>query len=63
VMSLVLLNIAGGDSVDDLRILEKDEGLVKVVRQLGFPAIPARSGGSRKGGGGRSANELFLRLR
>ena len=30
-MSLILLNIAGGDSVDDLRILEKDEGLVKVV--------------------------------
>jgi len=31
-----------------LRILEKDEGLVKVVRQLVFPAIPARSGRSRK---------------
>ena len=42
VMSLVLLNIAGGDSVDDLRILEKDEGLVKVVRQLGFSGHPRK---------------------
>lgn len=42
VMSLVLLNIAGGDSVDDLRILEKDEGLVKVVRQVGFSGHPRK---------------------
>jgi len=42
VMSLVLLNIAGGDSVDDLRILEKDEGLVKVVRRVGFTGHPRK---------------------
>lgn len=42
VVSLVFLNIAGGDSVDDLRILEKDEGLVKVVRQLGFSGHPRK---------------------
>lgn len=42
VMSLVLLNIAGGDSVDDLRILEKDEGLVKVVRRVGFSGHPRK---------------------
>src|SRR4030042_2196918 len=29
VISLILLNIAGGNSVDDLRILEGDEGLVR----------------------------------
>lgn len=34
VMSLVLLNIAGGNSVDDLRILEGDEGFVKVLRRV-----------------------------
>ena len=33
---LVLLNIVRGDSVDNLRILENDEELMKVVRQLGF---------------------------
>ena len=33
VMPLVLLNVAGGDCVDDLRILEADEGFVKVVRR------------------------------
>ena len=27
VMSLVMLNLSGGESVDDLRLLERDEGL------------------------------------
>jgi hypothetical protein len=36
IMSLILLNIAGGDCVDDLRILEGDEGLVKVLRRVVF---------------------------
>ncbi len=31
--SLVLVNIAGGDCVDDLTILESDEGLCRVVRE------------------------------
>jgi len=34
VLSLVLLNVAGGNSVDDLRILESDEGFVKVLRRV-----------------------------
>jgi hypothetical protein len=33
-MPLVLLNVAGGDCVDDLRILEADEGFVKVLRRV-----------------------------
>jgi len=33
VMSLVLLNLAGGDAVDDLLILEKDEGYCRVLRK------------------------------
>jgi len=41
-MSLILLNIAGGDSVDDLRILEKDEGLAKVVRRVGLSGHPRK---------------------
>jgi hypothetical protein len=32
-MSLVLLNVAGGDCVDDLRILEKDDGFTQVLRR------------------------------
>lgn len=31
ITSLVLLNLAGGDSVDDLRVLEKDEGFCRVL--------------------------------
>ncbi len=40
IMSLILLNIAGGDCVDDLRILEGDEGVVKVLRRVGFTGHP-----------------------
>ncbi len=32
--SLVLLNLAGGDSVDDIRILDKDEGFCKVLGRV-----------------------------
>ena len=31
ITSLILLNLAGGESVDDLRVLEKDEGLGRVL--------------------------------
>jgi hypothetical protein len=34
VMSLVLLNLAGGDSVDDLRLLEADEGFCRMLRRI-----------------------------
>jgi len=34
VMSLVLLNVAGGDCVDDLRLLEKDDGFTRVLRRV-----------------------------
>ena len=33
-MPLVLLNVVGGDSVDDLRKLEGDEGFVQVLRRV-----------------------------
>ncbi len=34
VMSLILLNLAGGESVDDLRILEADEGFCRILRYI-----------------------------
>jgi hypothetical protein len=34
VLSLVLLNLAGGDCVDDLRILEGDEGFCRVLERI-----------------------------
>lgn len=34
VTSLILLNLAGGDCVDDLKVLEKDEGFCKVLRRI-----------------------------
>ncbi len=33
VMSLILLNLAGGDCIDDLKILEADEGFCQVLRK------------------------------
>jgi hypothetical protein len=34
VMSLILLNLAGGDCVNDLRMLEGDEGFARVLRRV-----------------------------
>lgn len=42
ILSLILLNLAGGDSVDDLRILENDEGLAKLLRRIGFTGHPRK---------------------
>jgi len=42
IMSLILLNIAGGDSADDLRILEEDEGLARLLRHIGFSGHPRK---------------------
>jgi len=39
---LVLLNLAGGDSVDDLRILEKDAGLCQVLGQVETHGMPRK---------------------
>ena len=35
IISLMLLNIAGGDCMEDLRKLEKDEGFCKILRRVG----------------------------
>ena len=34
VMSLVLLNLAGGDCVEDLAVLEGDEGFCRILREV-----------------------------
>jgi hypothetical protein len=33
-LSLILLNLAGGDSVDDLKVLEKDKGFSEVLDRI-----------------------------
>jgi hypothetical protein len=37
--SLILLNLAGGDSVDDLNVLETDPGLHRVIRHVAFQGL------------------------
>ena len=40
VMSLVLLNLAGGDCVDDIRVLDHDEGFCRVWRMAEHRHLP-----------------------
>jgi hypothetical protein len=50
IVSLMLLNLAGGDCIDDIRILEKDEGFCKVlgrVERKGLPRQQRRALGRR----------------
>ncbi len=49
VTSLVLLNLAGGDSVEDLRILEKDEGFGLVLRKVEDHGLPRKERRAREG--------------
>ena len=44
ITSLALLNLAGGESVDDLRVLEKDEGLGRVLSLAESHGIRRREG-------------------
>lgn len=42
VMSLICMNIAGGDCVDDLRMLQADDGFCRVVRRVELSGLPRR---------------------
>ena len=42
VMALVLLNLAGGDCVEDLRVLEGDEGFARVLRRVETYGLPRK---------------------
>lgn len=42
VMPLVLLNVAGGSSVDDLKILEGDEGFARLLRRVELHGLRRR---------------------
>jgi hypothetical protein len=42
VLSLVLLNLAGGDCVDDVRRLEGDEGFCRIVRRVEWKGMKRR---------------------
>ena len=63
VTSLALLNLAGGECVEDLRLLEKDEGLGRVLRLAETHGMGRRSAGGCWGGGARSAAAVCRRPR
>ena len=42
ILSLILLNLAGGDCVDDLNILEADEGFCRILRRVELDGLSRR---------------------
>ena len=70
VMALVLLNLAGGESVGDVEVLEKDEGFCRILRQAegyGKGGLRERRGEGRRWRRGRrrgvpSASAVFRYL-
>jgi len=42
VSSLIMLNLAGGDCVEDLRKVEKDEGFCRILRRVGQQGMKRR---------------------
>ena len=42
VLSLILLNLAGGECIDDLRILEADEGFCRILRRVELKGLPRK---------------------
>jgi hypothetical protein len=42
IMSLILLNLAGGDCVDDLNIVEADEGFCRILRRVELHGLSRR---------------------
>ena len=66
VTSLILLNLAGGESVEDLRVLEKDEGLGRVLSRQRHRGCARGSVGLYHEGGARrrrsvpSSSAVFL---
>ena len=64
IMALVLLNLAGGDCVDDLRVIEGDEGFCRVLRDFAVYAGRDQSDGrSRDGGASKGLGRFRLPLR
>ena len=47
-MTLVLLNLAGGDCVDDVRMLEGDEGFVRVLRRVELSGLKRKERGEQE---------------
>jgi hypothetical protein len=42
VVALILLNLAGGDHVSDIRVLESDEGFGRILREINNHGLPRK---------------------
>ena len=59
----MLLNLAGGECVEDLRLLEKDEGLGRVLRLVETQGMGRKERRALRGGGAGSAAAVCRRPR
>ena len=60
--SLILLNLSGGTSVDDLKILNADLGFVRYCAKQSYMALSAKSAGNWKEDGVKQKSVLYPRL-
>ena len=63
IMSLILLNLAGGDCVEDLNILEGDEGFCRVLRRIELHDLGRKERREMSVGGERRSAVLSPHLR
>src|SRR4030042_441364 len=61
-LSLILLNLAGGDCVEDIKILEKDEGFCKILGWVETRGRGVNRDVGWRGDGEKSVTVQFLPL-
>ena len=59
ILSLILLNLAGGDSVDDVNILEKDEGFCRVMRRIELKGLARKERRAKERQWGKEHRRTF----
>lgn len=62
ILALVLLNLVGGDCVEDIDKLESDEGFCRIMRKVEMHGLRARGSGRSGGAGGKSGHGHFRRV-
>ena len=61
ILSLILLNLAGGECVDDLCILEADEGFCRILQRIELKGLPRKKRRQTRDDGVRKSTGPSLR--
>ncbi len=60
ILSLILLNLTGGECVDDLRILEADEGFCRILQRIELKGFPKKERRQTRDDGVRKSTDPSL---